>query len=193
MSNLKHDPMAVVSSESEPLILVNSQDEEVGFANKSASHDGEGMLHRAFSILIFNTQGELLLQQRAPGKRLWGNYWSNSCCSHPRMGESMEQATQRRLWEELGLETELSFLYKFEYHCLFGDAGAEHELCWVYVGISDQEPSTNTNEIAQWRYISQADLEQELATTPEVFTPWFKLEWERIKADFGQHLQPRAS
>ncbi|TVZ40197.1 isopentenyl-diphosphate delta-isomerase [Alteromonadaceae bacterium 2753L.S.0a.02] len=180
MEELAHDRFAVVSSESDLLILVNDKDEELGSADKASCHDKDGILHRAFSILIFNSQGELLLQKRSPDKRLWGGFWSNSCCSHPRFGETMPEASERRLWEELGLRSNLTFLYKFQYHADFGAAGAERELCWVYAGISDEPPSTNSNEISEWRYVSKAKLDAELERTPEAFTPWFKMEWQEI-------------
>ncbi len=87
----------VVSSEAEELILVDEHDNEIGHLSKAECHDGEGRLHRAFSVFLFNDSGELLLQRRSPAKRLWGGYWSNSCCSHPRLGESLHTATSRRL------------------------------------------------------------------------------------------------
>ena len=99
----------IVSCESENLILVDQQDREIGTLDKAACHDGQGMLHRAFSLFIFNSQGELLLQKRSSQKRLWGGYWSNSCCSHPRQGEEYEIAIRRRLKEELGIQTELKY------------------------------------------------------------------------------------
>ena len=99
MSENKHaiGTNRVVSSEAEELILVDEQDNETGYLSKAACHDGDGVLHRAFSVFLFNDRGELLLQQRSPSKRLWGGYWSNSCCSHPRRGESIQVATRRRL------------------------------------------------------------------------------------------------
>ena len=188
MSELAHDRFAIVSSDTDQLILVNSQDEAIGTADKLLCHDGEGILHRAFSILLFNTKGELLLQQRASAKRLWGGFWSNTCCSHPREGENMADASVRRLWEELGIKAKLHFLYKFEYHAQFGDEGAEHELCWVYVGISDDEPSPNANEVSDWRYLSMDDLECELAMQTDAYTPWFKMEWQVIKQQYATRL-----
>ncbi|WP_018014062.1 isopentenyl-diphosphate Delta-isomerase [Teredinibacter turnerae] len=188
MEELAHDPHAVVSSDDDLLILVNEDDEELGAADKASCHDNNGVLHRAFSILIFNSNGDLLLQKRSSEKRLWGDFWSNSCCSHPRKGETMEYASHRRLWEELGLRAELTFLYKFKYQATFGDAGAEHELCWVYIGVSDDTPSTNAHEISEWRYVSKASLDHELETQPQNFTPWFKLEWEEIHRSHGVTL-----
>ena len=178
----------IVSSESEQLILVNADDEPVGWASKGEAHDGDGILHRAFSLFIFNAAGKLLLQQRSPEKRLWGGYWSNSCCSHPRAGERMDEAIHRRLEQELGMRADLSFLYKFQYHARFGELGSEHELCWVYLGRSAEAVAANDTEVAAWRYVTITQLEQELADHPERFTPWFKLEWARISGEFGETL-----
>jgi len=171
----------VVSFDSDQLILVNSRDEELGSADKLTAHDGNGLLHRAFSVLLFNAEGELLIQKRADTKRLWGGYWSNSCCSHPRLGETMDEACERRIKEELGVRADLTFLYKFEYHAEFGDVGAEHELCWVYVGRCDDTPLINVNEASEWRYVDPRALERELAESPGRFTPWFKMEWDEIR------------
>lgn len=172
----------VVSSEDEPLILVDEADNEIGFLSKGECHDGDGVLHRAFSIFIFNSAGELLLQQRSADKRLWPLYWSNTCCSHPRRGESVEIATERRLAEELAMTSDLRFLFKFRYQATFGELGSEHELCWVYAGSSDDTPKPNANEIAAIRWVSPEDLDHEFATRPETLTPWFAKEWPRVKA-----------
>lgn len=180
---------SIVSFDSEPLILVNSDDQEIGQLDKGSCHDGQGILHRAFSVFLFNSKGELLLQQRHPTKRLWGGFWANTCCSHPRAGETLEIATQRRLEEELGLSADLTFVYKFEYHATFGDLGSEHELCHVFVGTTDEQPQVNPTEIAEIRYLSVAELDRELAEHPEQFTPWLKLEWQRLRTEFN-HLLP---
>jgi isopentenyl-diphosphate delta-isomerase len=173
----------IVSSEEELLILVDGDDREVGYLDKSACHDSAGVLHRAFSLFVINSAGELLIQQRASGKRLWPDYWSNSCCSHPRRGETMHEAVQRRLHQELGMTVPLEFLYKFEYQADYRGLGAEHELCSVYVGHSDATPVINTTEIRDWRWIAQDDLKRELGAQREQFTPWFLMEWERILRD----------
>ena len=178
----------VVSSESESLILVDENDLEIGFDSKDSCHDGLGVLHRAFSLFVFNTAGELLLQQRGAGKRLWPLYWSNSCCSHPRVGETMDKAVNRRLLQELGIRCQLSFLYKFQYQARFGDLGSENELCWVYLGHSNEPVQANPHEIAQWRFITPLQLDREIRETPQQFTPWFKLEWQRINRDWGDRF-----
>jgi isopentenyl-diphosphate Delta-isomerase len=174
----------IVSNASEELIVVDEHDREVGSRSKSDCHSGGGILHRAFSIFVFNGDNELLLQKRSPTKLLWPNYWSNTCCSHPRRGESMERAVQRRLEQELGFMCPLEFLYKFKYQAQYGSIGAEHEYCSVYYGRYDGPVDVNINEIADWRFIGVTDLERELARAPESFTPWFKMEWVHIKANY---------
>lgn len=178
----------IVSSEDETLILVDAEDREIGSLDKARAHDGEGILHRAFSLFIFNSRGELLLQQRTADKRLWPGYWANSCCSHPRRGESIEVATRRRLLEELGLQCELEFLFKFQYQARFGEAGSEHELCHVLAGRCDQPPSVNAAEISAVRWIAPADLTAEIEQYPEHFTPWLKIEWQRLQREHGRWL-----
>lgn len=178
----------IVSFDDEPLILVDADDNEIGFLDKAAAHVGAGTLHRAFSLFVFNHAGELLLQQRADGKRLWGGYWSNTCCSHPRRGESMDSAIHRRLSEELGIDCPLRFLFKFQYQAQFDADGAEHELCWVYAGRSGDTPRINPNEIAATRSIRAEALDAEMAAHPEMFTPWFKIEWARIQRDHAEDL-----
>ena len=175
----------VVSFDTESLVLVDDVDRVVGYATKKACHEGQGMLHRAFSLFVLDGEGRVLLQQRAMSKLLWPGYWSNSCCSHPRRGESMAEATQRRLEEELGLRCPMQYLYKFMYRAGFGSAGAEHELCWVYAGRTAAAVRPNGNEIASWRWIEPEALDRELAQEPERFTPWLKMEWRRLRADYA--------
>lgn len=169
-----------VSSDEEPLILVDEQDQVLGSMDKSSAHDGEGTLHRALSVFLFNSKKELLLQKRASGKRLWGGYWSNSCCSHPRWGEETADAAKRRVQQELGVVADLEYLYKFIYRAHFGEAGSEYELCSVYAGVFDGEPVTNALEIASWRWVTSDQLTREIAQSPDHFTPWMKQEWLHI-------------
>lgn len=171
----------IVSSDDEALILVDEDDTEIGHLDKGACHDGDGVLHRAFSLFVFNPSGELLLQQRSADKRLWPLFWSNSCCSHPRRGEAMDEATKRRLGQELGMTARLRHLFTFQYKARFGDLGSEHEMCWVFAGESPASPRPNPTEIAAVRWIAPADLDLELASHPDRFTPWFTLEWPRVR------------
>jgi isopentenyl-diphosphate delta-isomerase len=177
------------TAETDLLILVDAADREVGYMGKGACHDGAGVLHRAFSLLIFNGEGELLLQQRAGSKRLWPHYWSNSVCSHPRRSESLHTAIHRRLQEELGISCPLQFLFKFQYQAQFDHAGGERELCSVYIGRSNAPVRSDPDEIQAWRWISPEALHEELAASGvERFTPWFRLEWERIWRDHRAEL-----
>lgn len=182
-------PDGVVSSESESLILVDPLDREIGELSKAACHDGDGVLHRAFSLFVFNRAGELLLQKRSAQKRLWPLYWSNSCCSHPRSGETVDEAAHRRLEQELGLRANLYFLYKFQYRAHFGELGSENELCWVYIGVSDDPVRVNDQEIADWRFVAPDELDRELARSPEAFTPWSRMEWARLRQDHQEALR----
>ncbi len=172
-----------IAADWDSLILVDESDQGVGHLSKVLCHEGRGILHRAFSLLIFNGRGELLLQQRSASKRLWPLYWSNSCCSHPRRAETMEGAIRRRLEEELGLRCPLHFLFKFQYQAQFDETGAENELCSVFIGRSSAPVKINNDEILAWRWVSPEALTREMAAGPGNFTPWFILEWDRIWRD----------
>lgn len=174
----------IVSFDAEKLILVDDEDNEIGYTSKSECHDGEGILHRAFSIFIFNDQRELLIQKRSDDKRLWPQFWSNSCCSHPRKGERIESAALRRMQEELGIRTDLKFIYKFKYHARYEDVGSENELCSVYIGYCKDEPNVNKTEISDWKYVPLGEVSAELSSNPDLYSPWFKMEWERISTEF---------
>ena len=179
----------VVSSEDEELILVDIEDKETGFLSKAECHDGEGLLHRAFSVFLFNADGELLLQQRSESKRLWPGYWSNSICSHPRRGESMEVATRRRLRDELNIETQLEFVYRFDYQAGFGASGSENELCHVYLGNAGDSVKPNDHEIAAVRFVHPHNLANEFTESPAIFTPWFKMEWQALVSEHHEMLR----
>jgi len=178
----------VVSSESEELILVDACDNEVGFRSKADCHDGPGVLHRAFSLFLFNDDGELLLQQRSVQKRLWPGYWSNTCCSHPRRGETLPVATMRRLRDELNTAAKLEYVYQFCYQARFSEAGSENELCHVYLGKIDGDIRPNDSEIESTRFISAVSLDDELNEHPQRFTPWFIKEWKVLKEDYAGQL-----
>jgi isopentenyl-diphosphate Delta-isomerase len=169
------------SEREDMLILVDEQDHITGYERKLQCHLGAGLLHRAFSVLIFNDKKELLLQKRSAGKPLWPLYWSNSVCSHPRRGESYESAVQRRLQEELGIEVPVTFALRFRYWATFNGIGSENELCSVYIGKSNAVVSPNRMEVADIRYVHVCTLDIELALHPEQYTPWFRKEWERIR------------
>lgn len=174
---------SVVSFEDEPLILVDSDDNILGHMPKVEAHLGDGILHRALSVFLFNRDGNVLIQQRARGKQLWGGFWSNSVCSHPRRGETTAQAAQRRLGEEIGIDAEPAYLYKFEYHAHFGGVGAEHELCSVFAACSDDPVTCNPNEISDFSFIEPDRLDVELRERTGRYSPWLQMEWPRIRRD----------
>ena len=168
----------------ECLILVDEADREVGHASRTRCHEGTGLLHRAFSLFVFNERGEVLIQQRAEGKRLWPLYWSNSCCSHPRRAETMDSAVQGRPHEGPGPACPLHFLFQFKYSGQFGGAGGGRGLCSVFIGrCSAPAVRANRAEIAAWRWIAPEALDAQMAAGAARFTPWFIQEWERIRRD----------
>ncbi len=184
---------AQVSFDDEPLIVVDADDNVLGYKSKVACHVGEGILHRAFSVFLFDGRGNVLLHQRAAEKPLWGLYWSNSCCSHPRRGETVDEAAVRRVREELGLETALEFLYRFQYHAPFGEKGSERELCSVYVGRVSEDPTVNETEIADWAWVDAETLADDLDARADRYTPWFKMEWKRLREEFWERVAPYAN
>ena len=184
-------PARVVSSDSEELILVDEHDREIGTLSKGECHDGEGVLHRAFSVFLFDPQGRLLIQQRAADKRLWPGYWANSCCSHPRAGENMDEATARRIGEELGVSAELEFVYKFRYHACYEDLGSEHELCWVYAGhTNENDVHVNPSEIADWKFLAPEAVDDLVADESAPVAPWFRMEWRELRKNYWDLVGP---
>jgi len=171
------------------LILVDESDKALGFKSKSECHEGNGTLHRAFSVFIFNPLGQLLIQKRSSNKELWDLHWSNSCCSHPKKNEQMELAVKRRLKEELGIECPVHYLYKFTYHAKYKDLGSEHELCHVYVGLFDGEIKANPEEIDDWKFIKPDDLEERIRNSKKDYTPWMKIEWEMLTASYKREIE----
>ena len=177
------------NANSDLLILVDSDDQEIGLMDKTLCHEDQGKLHRAFSIFLFNQSGEVLIQQRATSKPLWGDFWSNTCCSHPRAGESIDSAASRRIKEELGIQAELSFIYKFEYQARFNEQLSENELCSVYFGHFDGAPTPNPNEVQSWKWISRESLTKELRENADLYTPWLKLEWSTLNEDYAAQFE----
>ncbi len=155
------------------VILVDEQDREVGEAEKMQTHKF-GLLHRAFSVLIYNTKGEMLLQQRAETKYHSGGLWSNACCGHPRPGEKIEDAARRRLKEELGFNCSLKFSFKFIYKASFENSLKEHELDHVFTGIYDSEVLPDKNEVQAYRWVTMENLKNEIIENHSSFSVWFQ-------------------
>ena len=176
-------------SSDEALILVDENDQEIGTALKEDCHLGDGLLHRAFSVFVFNDKKEVLMQQRSGGKMLWGKFWSNACCSHPRLGEAIDDAAHRRIKEELSLETNLDFLFKFKYQEQFKNIGSENELCHVFIGKCNQEPRVDSNEISDWKYLTIKELTCSIEENPSEFTPWLKIEWSEMMGIYYDQIE----
>ena len=163
----------------EHVVLVDENDQPIGQMEKQAAHVTPH-LHRAFSVFIFNSKGELLLQQRALSKYHSPGLWTNTCCSHPRAGETTAQAAQRRLMEEMGMTCEMREVYTFIYKAPVGQGLTEHELDHVFIGQSDDEPNINRDEVESWKYMSLNDLKEDIKNHPEQYTEWFKITFEEM-------------
>lgn len=170
----------------ENVILVDVNDQEIGEMPKMEAHL-KGALHRAFSIFIFNSDGDLLLQQRAHDKYHSGGKWTNTCCSHPRPGENTLSAAHRRLKEEMGMVCDIKHVFSFQYQAEVTDEGLiENEYDHVYFGISDQAPVINWDEVAAIRYMDLDELACELKNHPEQYTEWLKICFGRVKEHYSR-------
>lgn len=168
----------------EQVILVDEQDREIGSMEKLAAHRDGGTRHRAFSVFLLDEQGRWLLQKRAAGKYHFPNLWTNACCSHPRPGESTEDAVQRRLREELGITCPVRERFHFTYRATSEAEGlTEWEIDHVFTGLFSGDLQPNPDEISALRWIEPEELAREIREQPETFTPWFKLAWERVRAE----------
>jgi isopentenyl-diphosphate delta-isomerase len=158
----------------EHVVLVDEQDREIGTMEKMEAHR-QGILHRAFSILVYNSNGELLIQKRAAGKYHSAGLWTNACCSHPRPDEPLQEATARRLSEEMGIIGQPEFDFKFLYRVNLDNELIEHELDHVFTLISDNTPKANPAEVQDWRFVAIPELLNDVSKKPETYTPWFRL------------------
>lgn len=158
----------------ELLVLVDENDQEIGSMEKMEVHQ-KGLLHRAFSILIFNSKNEILLQQRALDKYHSGGLWTNTCCSHPRINETTLEAANRRLQEEMGFTTELQEEFSFIYRAELDGNMIEHELDHVFFGTYDGEFDFNKEEVNDFKWISLPDLMADVEKSPSLYTEWFKI------------------
>ena len=167
--------------------LVDAEDNPNGSMEKLEAHE-KGALHRALSVLIINSKKEILLQRRALGKYHSPGLWTNTCCSHPYPGEDPNEAAKRRLQEEMGMSSELTFLFKFQYKCDFENGLIEHELDHVFIGKTDDTPHLNTDEAMAFKWMSIENLEQDMLSYPENYTFWFKLIIEQYRNKFTPYF-----
>ncbi len=163
------------------VILVNAQDEEVGTMEKIEAHR-KALLHRAFSVFIFNSKGEMLLQQRAFQKYHSGGLWTNACCGHPSPGETTAAAAKRRLMEEMGFTTELDELFDFTYQYAFENGLTEHEYDHVFAGTWDAAIVPTKEEVNDYCYKSLEDIAHSMNLRPQLYTVWFRLVFPRVEA-----------
>lgn len=163
----------------EEVVLVNDIDEVIGVAEKLAAHLS-GDLHRAFSIFVFNSAGQMLLQKRAASKYHSKGLWSNTCCGHPRLGESTQEASRRRLYEEMGFRCEVRKVFAFTYYAELDGGLFEHEYDHVFVGHFDGSPTPNQDEVGDWKWVDLSALRLDIQQNPEQFTYWFKVSLEQL-------------
>lgn len=168
----------------EQVILVDSQDREIGVEEKMAAHIN-GQLHRAISVFIYNSSGEILMQQRAHSKYHSGGLWTNTCCSHPKPGESSLDAANRRLEEEMGMNAELNHLFSFTYHAELDKGLIEHEFDHVFVGQSDEKPTLNPEEAESYTYMSPLKIQADIEQNPSKYTEWFKIIFNQYSTYFA--------
>jgi len=156
------------------VILVDRQDRQMGTMEKMEAHR-QGLLHRAVSVFLFNSRGELMLQRRAMGKYHSAGLWTNTCCSHPYPGESAGEAARRRLREEMGIDTDLEFSHTFIYKTELGSGLTEHELDHVFFGYYDGNPNPDPEEADQWKFVPMPELLADLSANPSRYTVWIRL------------------
>lgn len=167
----------------EKVILVNEKDEQIGLMPKLEAHE-KALLHRAFSVFIFNDSNELMLQQRALGKYHSPGLWTNTCCSHQRDGETNIQAGRRRLQEEMGFVVDLTESISFIYKAPFDNGLTEHEYDHVMLGVYNGEPKINPEEVASWKWMALEEVKVDIALHPERYTEWFKVIFDK----FYEHI-----
>ncbi|MFN8416576.1 MAG: isopentenyl-diphosphate Delta-isomerase [Cytophagaceae bacterium] len=164
----------------ENVVLVNELDHEVGVMGKLEAHQ-KGVLHRAFSVFLLNDDGKLLMQKRALTKYHSPGLWTNTCCSHQRVGEESDQAVKRRLMEEMGIIASFRKVYDFIYKADVGGGLTEHELDYVYIGRYNDTPVFNKDEVAEVSYMDLSELEKDIKLNPSMYTEWFKITFNDFK------------
>lgn len=164
----------------EYVILVDEQDNEIGVMEKLQAHE-LGKLHRAFSVFIFNAKNELLLQQRALSKYHSGGLYTNTCCSHPRPNETIKDAANRRLFEEMGMACDLKIVSNFIYKTDFENGLIEHELDYILVGNSEAIPQINKDEVETYKWQSVPEIQNDIILNPNKYTSWFKIAMQSRK------------
>lgn len=167
----------------EDIILVDNLDNITGYGEKMDVHR-KGMLHRAFSVFIFNSEGQMLLQRREKSKYHSGGLWTNTCCSHPAKGETIEEAAVRRLYEEMGFKCKLKKIFSFTYKAEFNEELYEHEYDHVFIGIYNNDPEPDFSEVMDWKWVNPDDIEKDLQNHPDQYTYWFRICFKKVEEFF---------
>ncbi len=166
----------------ESVVLVDEDDNDIGTMGKLAAHVDGGTLHRAFSVFLFSSDGRVMLQRRSASKYHFGGLWTNTCCSHPRLGETPGDAGRRRLMEEMGIDAPVEAMTSFVYRAHDAESGlTEHELDHVLIGRFDGKPELNLDEADDWRWMTPAEIDADLKAHPERYTPWFPIAWRALR------------
>ncbi len=169
------------------LILVDSNDREIGYETKEKCHYGVPPLHRAFSVLVFNRKGQMLIQKRSSKKKTWPGYWANACCSSPKKGEEIKDSVKKRMLEELGFSCEPKFLFKFEYSAMYDSLWGENEIDHVFECVYDGDIKENKEEVDEVRFVSLEDLKEDATKKPEKYAPWFLIILHKL---YGVKIKP---
>ncbi len=171
----------------EYVLIVDEQDNQIGEMEKMETHE-KGVLHRAFSVFIFNGKNELILQQRALSKYHSPGLWTNTCCSHPRKGETTEKAAHRRMVEEMGFDCEFSEAFSFIYKSDVGEGLTEHEFDHVFIGKSEKKPFINDKEVNDWNYKKMEDIRLDMDQHPKRYTVWFRIAFDEVEKHLNSAL-----
>ncbi len=175
----------MMANQTNMVVLVDEDDNKIGLEEKMAAHSNGGRLHRAFSIFVFNSKRELMMQRRALAKYHAAGLWANTCCSHPFDGEAVAAAGHRRLMEEMGFDCELTEAFSFTYHAEVGNGLTENEFDHVLIGRYDLPPRINQDEVEDWKFMAMENLVKDAGDNPERYVPWLLIvlpkivEWAR--------------
>jgi isopentenyl-diphosphate delta-isomerase len=165
----------------EKVILVDENDNEIGIEEKIKAHENGGKLHRAISVVVFNSKGEMMIQKRAQTKYHCPGKWANTCCSHPRPGEPTEKAAARRLMEEMGFSCKLEEKFSIIYRVTFENGLTEYEFDHIFIGKFDGEPKPNPEEVEEWKFINISELSKDIHVNWKNYAPWFLILYEKLK------------
>ena len=172
------------------VILVDENDFEIGKMPKMEAHE-KACLHRAFSVFIFNSKGELLLQKRADDKYHSGGLWANACCSHPAPGQKTAEAARERLIMEMGIDIESTYVLTFTYKSPYENGLTEHEIDHVFISQTDDKPHINLEEVSEYKYISLDDLKKDIELHPESYTTWFRIISRDYLPQIANHIKTK--